>query len=225
VSDELEALTQPIRERMDAIDATREFAYGKSRGVVRICATAIRQSHRGQRDEALLSLQAAAADVAELLARAAAVPILLGAGFIQDAVKEYVEAAVVIRLEAEDPLPDSSELGVADSAYVNGLAEAVMELRRHTVDLIRLGSLAEAERKLNRGEEIYHWLMNFDYPDAVTLGLKRRLDTVHARTWSMRLDRLTLSGRWPPSRQPSPGNKTEETRRAQGRSTGGAEQP
>jgi translin len=180
MSEELDGLTQPIRERMDAIDATREFAYGKSRAIIRVCATAIRQSHRGQREEALVSLQAAATEVEGLLARADAVPILLGAGFIQDAVKEYVEAAVVIRLEAEEPLPDSGELGVSDAAYVNGLAEAVMELRRHVVDRIRLGALEEAERKLNRGEEIYHWLMNFDYPDAVTLGLKRRLDTVRS---------------------------------------------
>jgi len=44
------------------------------------------------------------------------------------------------------------------------------------LDLIRKGKPEEGEPYLEAMEEIYHLLMLFDYPDAITGGLRRKSD-------------------------------------------------
>ncbi|HOS94473.1 MAG TPA: haloacid dehalogenase [Armatimonadota bacterium] len=191
IHDDFGDIAESIRARMDVIDTTREFAYTESRQIVRDSAAAIRATHRGDGAMAAEALARTAEAVRVLLGRLAGEPILYGAGFVQDAIKEYVEAAVTSCLEAEAPLPSPVELRVPEAAYLNGVAEAVMEIRRHIVDEIRLERLSEAERKLERAEDIYHVLMSFDYPDAVALGLRRRLDTVRSVLERTRSDVVT----------------------------------
>jgi translin len=60
--------------------------------------------------------------------------------------------------------------------YLAGLGDTTGELRRHILDLIRRGKAAEGEYFLGVMEEIFHLLMLFDYPDAVTRGLRRKGD-------------------------------------------------
>jgi translin len=50
------------------------------------------------------------------------------------------------------------------------------EIKRHILDLIRRGMLGEGERYLNIMEELYIGLMLFDYPDAMTHGLRAKTD-------------------------------------------------
>ena len=61
-----------------------------------------------------------------------------------------------------------------------GLAEAATELRRRILDIIRHGHSEEAERLLGQMDEIYSLLVTFDFNDSITLGLRRRTDTVRA---------------------------------------------
>ena len=62
------------------------------------------------------------------------------------------------------------------AAYLNGLAEAASELRRFTLDLIRLGRTAEGEPYLAMMDEVYSHLITIDFPDALTGGLRRTTD-------------------------------------------------
>ncbi len=50
------------------------------------------------------------------------------------------------------------------------------ELRRHVLDLIRRDSFEKAEVFLGIMEDIHATLMDFDYPDAITRGLRRKTD-------------------------------------------------
>jgi translin len=52
----------------------------------------------------------------------------------------------------------------------------VGELRRHILDLIREESFEKAEEFLGIMENIHATLMDFDYPDAITGGLRRKTD-------------------------------------------------
>ncbi|WP_269848579.1 translin family protein [Methanosarcina horonobensis] len=52
----------------------------------------------------------------------------------------------------------------------------VGELRRHILDLIRGESFEKAEVFLGIMENIHAVLMDFDYPDAITGGLRRKTD-------------------------------------------------
>jgi translin len=78
----------------------------------------------------------------------------------------------------DDELPTPESLGVENSTYLNGLAEAASELRRQILDIIRKGHSDEAERLLEAMDTIYGILIAFDFHDAITGGLRRRLDSL-----------------------------------------------
>ncbi|HEY5875025.1 MAG TPA: hypothetical protein VIT64_06975, partial [Ilumatobacteraceae bacterium] len=101
-------------------------------------------------------------------------------GFLHDAAKEYVEARATQALVAGLPVPSADELGVEVPAWLNGLAEAASELRRHSLDRLRAGQLDVAEALLVRMDEVFGELVTIDFPDAVTGGLRRTLDSLRA---------------------------------------------
>lgn len=65
-------------------------------------------------------------------------------------------------------------------AWLNGLAEAASELRRHLLDRLREGRSELAEDLLSTMEDVYESLVAIDYPDAVTGGLRRSTDALRA---------------------------------------------
>lgn len=81
---------------------------------------------------------------------------------------------------ADQPLPSPQELDVPAAAWLNGLAEAASELRRHLLDRLREGNLARAEALLVTMDEAYGLLVTMDYPDAVSGGLRRTTDALRA---------------------------------------------
>jgi translin len=107
-------------------------------------------------------------------------PDLLYAGYSQDALKEYAEAALVYAFLHGDPPPDAASLGVDAAAYLNGLAEAASELRRAILDSMRAGATAHGVALLAIMDDIYSLLITIDYPEAVTGGLRRTTDALRA---------------------------------------------
>lgn len=89
-------------------------------------------------------------------------------------------------------LPDSSELGIGLVAWLNGLAEAASELRRHLLDRLRAGELSVAEELLGAMEDAYDLLVGIEYPDAMTGGLRRSTDSLRAVLERSRAD-LTMT--------------------------------
>jgi translin len=117
---------------------------------------------------------------------------LFWAGYVQDAQKELVEACCTFALVHGAPLPDPIELGVAPAPFLNGLAEAVGELRRYLLDLLRRGDADGCERLLQAMDDIYSLLVTIDYPDALTGGLRRTTDSTRGILEKTRGD-LTLA--------------------------------
>ena len=72
------------------------------------------------------------------------------------------------------------QIGVAAAAFLNGLAEAVGELRRYVLDLLRRGEVESCEGFLRTMDDIYSLLVTIDYPDALTGGLRRTTDATRA---------------------------------------------
>ena len=101
-------------------------------------------------------------------------PDLYHTGYTQDALKEYVEAFVTYAMVRDKPLPEPEDLGVKYNTYLNGLAEATTEQRRRVLDIIRHAqNQDEAERLLAVMDAVYDTLVTFDFPDAITGGLRR----------------------------------------------------
>ena len=90
------------------------------------------------------------------------------AGFVLDAQKEYCEASLTLAMVQGTPLPGPEDLLVEDASWLNGLGEAVGELRRYILDLLRHGDCSEAEPLLGPMDEVYYVLTSMDYPDALT---------------------------------------------------------
>ena len=77
-------------------------------------------------------------------------------------------------------------------SHPQGLAEAVGELRRRSLDVLLHNHSKEAERLLTQMDDIYAVLVTMDYPDAITGGLRRLTDIVRGVTERTRGD-MTIS--------------------------------
>ena len=118
-------------------------------------------------------------------------PAVAAAGFLHDAEKEYAEAVLFAALVGGASLPGFTAAGVGPAAWLNGLAEAASELRRHTLDTLRGGDLSRAGDVLGRMDDVYAVLATVDYPDAVTGGLRRTTDALRAVLERTRSDLTT----------------------------------
>lgn len=195
----LDAIADQARSLLDSANAARERALKDSRSLVRLCANAIRAAHRGDRAAATQLLTEARQLRAEIVAYLADHPEVYWAGYVQDAEKELAEAACVCAALVGEPLPTPADLGIAAAPYLNGLGEAVGELRRYLLDRLRAGEPERGEPLLQVMEEIYSLLTSLDYPDGLTGGLRRTADAARAileRTrgdWTAALLQLRLT--------------------------------
>ncbi len=172
----LDDLAEEISRYFEAKDQAREEALALTRVVIRRCGAAIRSVHRGEFDRALELTEKAGDALSRIGDLLADHPDVRYAGFVDGAEQEYAEARIVYSIITEHRTPTPEEIGVEMTSYLSGLGDTVGELRRHVLDLIRQGRPEDGEVFLEAMEEIYHLLMLFDYPDAVTKGLRRKGD-------------------------------------------------
>ena len=189
--DELAALGEAARGRLEETHRAREEALACCRDTIRACGLAIRAVHRldsdaaaGRRSEAHDALRRAQRVLAPF-------PALAAAGFLHDAEKEYAEACLTESLVSGTDLPGPQALEVGLAAWLNGLAEAASELRRHLLDRLRSGEIARGEELLGAMEEVYDLLATIEYPDAITGGLRRGVDALRAVVERSRADVTT----------------------------------
>ena len=172
----LETLADEADADFQVRNDVRDKALHQSRMLIRHCSHAIRAGHRNAWDEAEQLLDEASAEARQLQEMLAPYPELYHAGYTQDALKEWVEARLTLALLGERALPAPEEMDVPYSTFLNGLCEAASELRRRCLDVMRRGEMAEAERLLATMDAVYEVLMGFGYPNAITGGLRRRVD-------------------------------------------------
>lgn len=185
---DLSDIERSVRAHLDDKFASRELGIKNSRVVIRLSANAIRALHRGEREEAVQLMDEAAGMLAESQKALVDHPDILYAGFVNDSAKEYAEARLTAALIAEEPLPLPDEIGVEAAPYLNGMGEAVGEMRRRLLDLLRAGELAAAESALERMSEVLDLLASLDYPDGMTGGLRRTTDVARALIERSRAD-------------------------------------
>ena len=176
----LETIVETIRAEFEATHEVREATLKRSRELIRICAKAIRAMHREEWDSAEIQLKTAEAAANTMTEATQAHPDIYHAGYTQDSLKEYVEARITYALMQDDDLPTPQDLNVLGKTWLNGLTEAATEQRRRILDILRRGHSTEAERLLTTMDDIYSYLVTYDFPDSITGGLRRRTDTVRA---------------------------------------------
>ena len=176
--EKLRRASEEARQGFTEFHVAREEALRLSRDIIRNSANAIRATHRGEFEKAreLVAL------VKELTSGFGQVksshPAVYYAGYVEDALKEYVEACATLAFAEGTPLPLSEELGVGPAPYLGGLADTAGELRRFILDSLRQDDFSRCEQLLEIMDEIYSILITMDFPDAVTRGLRRNTDMV-----------------------------------------------
>ena len=189
---DLEPIEKWARTELDRKNTAREQALRWSRELIRACANSIRAVHRrdfAAAEELLGQAHGLNSQICSLLAQMTDV---YWTGYVQDAQKELVEACCTLALVKGVPLPDPVALSIAPAPFVNGLAEAVGEMRRYLLDMLRRGEVNGCERLLGAMDDIYSLLVTLDYPDALTGGLRRTTDSTRGILEKTRGD-LTLA--------------------------------
>ncbi len=179
-AEEIAAVRAQARAVLDAKHAARELTLGACRQTIQCCAAAIRAVQREEFPLAEQLIADAAAHLARADAAVAAHLDVRHGGYLHDAKKEFAEAHLTLAFVRGDALPSAAAIGVEYPAYLNGMAEAASELRRHALDCLRADRLDRAEELLAVMDEVYALLVTVDYPDAVTGGLRRTTDALRA---------------------------------------------
>ena len=156
----------------------RERALALSRQITRFSANSIRATHRADYEEARGLIERANELRSEVEAERHKHPSVYFGGYVEDALKEYVEAHATLAFAEGSQLPTMSELDVGAAVYMNGLAESIGEMRRLVLDLLRGDDFAKCESYLEIMDEVYSVLVTLDYPDGVTRGLRRTTDVM-----------------------------------------------
>jgi translin len=178
--DELAAIIADVDRELGEAHRARETGLAACRRVIRASGSSIRAVHRGESAAAADRAGEAETALREAQQALAPFPSLVFAGFLHDAEKEYAEARLTAAIIAGDALPVPAALGVDATAWLRGLAEAASEMRRHLLDQLRRGDRTTGERLLTVMDDVYDALMTIDYPDAVTNGLRRTVDSLRA---------------------------------------------
>ncbi len=177
---EFASLGLVLRGDLEAANVAREVALAACRRTIRACGSSIRAVHLLRPDDARRLADEAGDSLYQAQQALAPFPSLVGSGPLHDAAKEYAEARLTAALVGDEPLPSAEDLDVPAAAWLNGLAEAASELRRHLLDRLRAGDLSRGEALLAVMDETYALLITIDYPDAVSGGLRRTTDALRA---------------------------------------------
>jgi translin len=177
---DLDGLARDLHVRFDAKTAARETAIPAARRSIRASANAIRAVHRGEFELADELIAESWGALTEGLHGVEGFPDVRYAGYLLDAEKEYAEANLTLRLVRGGDFPSPQDLGVGEAPYLNGIAEAIGEGRRHALDLLKAGEIDRAERILATLEDLHNLLVTMDYPDAITMNLRRSTDVARS---------------------------------------------
>ncbi len=187
----LDLIAGQVQQELAEKDKAREKALPLCRDSIRHSSNAIRAVHRQEFNQAAELLQSARNILSEAEEAVADYSELISGGFIRDAQKELAEGNITLALVIDKQIPLPVELGVDAAAYLNGMGEAVGELRRYLLDSMRRGDLSRGEELLSIMDDIYGVLVTIDFPDAITGGLRRTTDMVRGVLERTRSD-LTL---------------------------------
>lgn len=191
LTDNLDSIAEQIRQALTEKDVAREKVLPLCREVIRLSSQAIRAVHRQEHIEAAEQLKSARSLLNETEQALAPHGEFRYSGFIRDAQKEFAEGSIVLALVTGKRMPSHKKLRVDIAPYLNGMGEAVGELRRFLLDSMRQGDLSRGEEILAAMDDIYSVLVTMDFPDAITGGLRHTTDMVRGVLERTRSD-LTL---------------------------------
>jgi translin len=172
----LKAILEKIQEELSVREAVMEEVKRDMRKATRLSKQAIQVTHQERFDDAKAMLKEAKSLFVKLQETAKDYPYLLYNGSVGAAFEEHAEAHILLTLIQEDRFVSPKEIDVPLTPYVLSLGDVIGELRRRTLDLIRRGNVEEAEKTLEKMEQIYSELTALDDAYIIVKGLRRKGD-------------------------------------------------
>ena len=141
----------------------------ESRPAVRACSNAIKALHALKLEDAKKHLAEAEKAIEKIAQfRAHFQPHL------DHVYQEYAEARIVLSAIELKKIPGAEELKVPDVPYLNGLLDAIGELKREMYESLRRGNKHEAEEYFKMMEEIFDELLPLRFSNAILPEFRRK---------------------------------------------------
>ena len=166
-------LRDKISQALDEEEQRRDTAFSLSRNLIRSCRKTISDLVQ----EKTIDLVPLTMERDELLSTLGSK--LTRYGFVEDALTEYSEAAILDSVLNSDRLPDIESVNVGERAYILGACDAVGELRRITLNRLLKSELDDAAFSYERMKEIGHLIEGLVYPSGM-IPLKKKQDVVRS---------------------------------------------
>jgi len=172
----LKAVLHKIKADLAENDQIRKDSHESMRKATSFSKLAILLIHQKRFDEAEKTLAEAKQIIADLQALADNRPEIVYGGMFSAALQEYSEANIFQNLVKEGEFTTPDEIGVPAVDYVLGLADAVGELRRLSLDALREGDVKKGEDCLRIMDEIFIELLGLDEAYMLVPGLRHKSD-------------------------------------------------
>lgn len=171
IKEYLNSVFNSLQERFE----NREKVLLMARELIRYCGETISLSHRGKKEEALKKYEMAITKALDIQKVIIVFPELLY-GDVGVAFQELAEASIIISLYFNIKLKLANELRIPDIYYILGIADAIGEMRRMVLELLKKNNVEEAEKTYELMETLYELLWGFEYPKALVPGLRQKVD-------------------------------------------------
>ncbi len=184
----LREIVDKIYGKYDVRNTARDYLMAEFRKVLKATRESIAAIHRDELDKAEIKLDDAKALLAAAHKEQAKTPNLPISGLVQNAEGEVVEATMLLAFRKEEAFVGPEEIGVGEIGYLLGLGDFIGELRRVTIDALTKDNLTLAKKAFSQMEGIYTLLLAFDFPNALTPGLRSKTDTARRLVERTRAD-------------------------------------
>jgi translin len=181
--DELAGLQQKLTD----YDKTREKLLELTRKTVRVSSWAIVQIHRGQVPKAKTTLGDAEESIAQIRALLSERSEFKQVGYVIVAFQEFCEAKILLSYASRKRLLSQNEVDVDWMPYLLGLLDFMGELRRMTMDQLKVGKTKDAQATFDSMEALFEDLLSLDRTSIVPT-FRRKMDVAKKLVEATRAD-------------------------------------
>ncbi len=187
---ELGKTIEEIVEELKVLEKKQDEALSASRQIIRDCANAIKHLHTGELAQARKAAKELETKIMELKGKVGGE----FSGITHPIYQEYTEIMALLAVHERKHLPTYRQLGVPAVSYLNGLADAVGELRRALQIALKNGDEKAAEYFYEKMNEIYENLMLVKFSSSIVRELKRKQDVARQQLEQARSELLRAIG-------------------------------
>lgn len=160
-----------IMKNLSEKEKALDFVLSENRKAVRSCSNAIKSMHAYEMKKAKAHLADAESVIKKLKKYEEQFPAHLNHVY-----QEYAEAQIVLSAIELKKIPSYAKLGVPEIPYLNGLLDAVGELKREMYESLRRGNKHEGEFYFRMMEEIFDELLPLRFSNSVLPEFRKKQD-------------------------------------------------